>query len=28
LDHYHHLYYSLKWLNDGNIYRTQEADNC
>ncbi len=22
LDHYHHLYYFLKWLNDDNFYRT------
>ena len=22
LDRYHHLYYCLKWLNDGNFYRT------
>jgi hypothetical protein len=26
MDHYHHLYYCLKWLNDGNFYKTQEAD--
>jgi hypothetical protein len=26
LDHYHRLYYCLKWLNDGNFYWTQEAD--
>jgi hypothetical protein len=26
LDHFHHLYYCLKWLNDGNFYRTREAD--
>jgi hypothetical protein len=26
LDHYHRLYYCLKWLNDGNFYRTREAD--
>jgi len=26
LDHFHHLYYCLKWLNEGNSYRTQEAD--
>jgi hypothetical protein len=25
-DHYHHLYYCLKWLNDVNFHRTQEAD--
>jgi hypothetical protein len=26
LDHFHRLYYCLKWLNDGNFYRTREAD--
>jgi hypothetical protein len=26
LDHFHRLYYCLKWLNDGNFYKTQEAD--
>jgi len=25
LDHYHCFYYCLKWLNDGNSYRTREA---
>jgi hypothetical protein len=26
LDHFNHLYYCLKWLNDGNFNRTREAD--
>jgi hypothetical protein len=26
VDHFNHLYYCLKWLNDGNFYRSQEAD--
>jgi hypothetical protein len=26
LDHFHHLYYCLKWLNDSNFNRTREAD--
>jgi hypothetical protein len=25
-DHYHRLYYCLKWLNDGNFFRTREAE--
>jgi hypothetical protein len=26
LDHYHHIYYCLKWWNDGNFFRTREAE--
>ncbi len=26
LDHYNCLYYCLKWLNDGNFFRTREAE--
>jgi hypothetical protein len=25
-DHYHRLYFCLKWLNDGNFHRTQETE--
>jgi len=25
-DHYHRLYYCLKWLNNGNFFRTREAE--
>lgn len=25
-DHYHRLFFALKWLNDGNFHRTREAD--
>ena len=25
-DHYHRLYFCLKWLNDGNFYRTRETE--
>ncbi len=25
-DHYHHLYFCLKWLKNGNFYKTREAD--
>jgi uncharacterized protein YcgI (DUF1989 family) len=26
VDHYHHLYYFLKWLNSGNYFWTQGAE--